>query len=327
MTLGTIDGRGIAPQDCSMTPVRLLFPAIALVLAGAVVAQPIKLVVPALAGSTADAVARTIASKLAGPVTVENRAANVEAADTVAKSRPDGSTLLLATPALVAYATIQPSLPFAGLKAFAPVGRVAQEPLIVVITSTLPTSSLLELILLAKASPGRINYASAGVGTASHLATELLKSAGTVQLVHSPAKSLNDALNEVIAGRAKVMVAPYATADAAIKAGKVKALAVTGPDRLALLPDVPTVRESGVLDYDFTGWYGVLAPVATPKAVADRLNADLRKAVSSPDVREKLAMLLGVVPSVSTPDEFAAQLKREAATFDKLAREMNVKLE
>jgi tripartite-type tricarboxylate transporter receptor subunit TctC len=301
--------------------------AAALAFAAPIVAQPVKLVVPAAAGSTADVVARTLASRLPGPVTIENRATNVDAADVVAKSRPDGATLLLVTPALVAYATIQPSLPFDGLKAFAPVGRVAQEPLIVVITSTLPTSSLLELILLAKASPGRVNYASAGTGTASHLATELLKSAGTIQLVHSPARNLSDALAEVSAGRAKVMVAPYATASAAIKAGKVKALAVTGPDRLALLPDVPTVRESGVPDYEFTGWYGVLAPSATPKAIVDRLNADLRKAIASADVREKLATLLGVVPSVSTPEEFAAQLKREAATFDKLAREMNLKLD
>jgi len=207
------------------------------------------------------------------------------------------------------------------------VARVANEPLVVVITATLPTSSLIELILLAKANPGRLNYASAGVGSASHLASELFKSVATIQLAHSPSKTLNDALNEVIAGRAKVMIAPFATVDAAIKSGKVKALAVTGPDRLALLPDVPTMRESGVLDYDFMGWYGVLAPATASKVTVDRINADLRKALAAPEVREKIAMLLGVVPSVSTPDDFAAQLKREAATFDKLAREVNLKVE
>lgn len=295
--------------------------------AGSVAAQPVKLVVPAPAGSPADIVARAVASKLAGPVTIDNQPNNVEAASVVAKATPDGSTLLLVTPALVAVATIQAKLPFDGMKAFAPVARVATEPLVVVITATLPTSSLLELVLLARANPGRVNYASAGAGTASHLATELLKSVGTVQLAHSPAKNLNDALNEVIAGRAKLMIAPFATVDAAIKAGKVKPLAVTGSDRLALLPDVPTIRESGVLDYDFVGWYGVLAPAATSKAVVDRINADLRKGLTTPETREKLSMLLGVVPSVSTPDEFAAQLKREAAIFDKLAREMSLKLE
>jgi len=295
--------------------------------AHAALAQPVKLVVPAAAGTPADVVARTIASKLAGPVTIDNRPGGVEAADIVAKSAPDGATLLLATPAFVASATIQTHLPFDGLRAFAPVARVATEPLVFVITATLPTSSLIELVLLAKANPGRVNYASAGVGTASHLATELLKSVASVQLAHVPAKSLNDALGEVIAGRAKVMVAPFATVDAAIKAGKVKPLAVTGAVRLPLLPDVPTMREAGVLDYDFVGWYGVMAPIATSKAAVDRINADWRKALQAPEVRDKLTALLGATPSVSTPEEFAAQLKREAATFDKLAREMSLKLE
>jgi tripartite-type tricarboxylate transporter receptor subunit TctC len=295
--------------------------------AHAAFAQPVKLVVPGAAGSPADVVARTIASKLTGPVSIDNRPNNSEAAETVAKAAPDGATLLLATPALVAVATLQSRLPFDGMKAFAAVARVATEPLVVVITATLPTSSLQELILLAKANPGRINYASAGTGTASHLAMELLKSVGTIQLAHAPAKSLGDALNEVIAGHAKAMLAPFATVDAAIRAGKVKPLAVTGPSRLPLLPDVPTMREAGVIDYDFVGWYGLLAPATTSKATVDRVNADVRKAMQSPDVRDKLANLLGAAPVVSTPDEFAAQLAREAATFDKLAREMSLKLE
>lgn len=310
-----------------MTFMRALLLAAALSTAPGVLAQPLKIVVPAALGTPTDVVARTIATRMTGPVTIENRASNLEAAQAVAKAPPDASTVLFATPAFVAFATLQPSLPFDGLKAFAPVARVASEPLVIVITSTLPTSSLLELVMLAKANPGRVNYASGGVGTASHLATELLKSNATIQLAHSPAKSLADALGDVIAGKSKMMVAPYATVDAAIKAGKVKALAVTAPDRLALLPDVPTMRESAILDYDFMGWYGVLAPATASKATVDRLNADLRKAVSSPDVREKLSMMLGVVPSVSTPDEFAAQLKRESATFERVAREMNLKLE
>jgi len=310
-----------------MTLIRSLALAAGIAAAAIASAQPTKLIVSAPAGAPADVVARALASKMSGPVTVENRAGSVEGAEVVAKASPDGSTLLFATPALVAFATVQPKLPFDGLKAFAPVARVANEPLVVVITATLPTSSLIELILLAKANPGRLNYASAGVGSASHLASELFKSVATIQLAHSPSKTLNDALNEVIAGRAKVMIAPFATVDAAIKSGKVKALAVTGPDRLALLPDVPTMRESGVLDYDFMGWYGMLAPATASKATVDRINADLRKALAVPEVREKIAILLGVVPSVSTPDDFAAQLKREAATFDKLAREVNLKVE
>ena len=213
------------------------------------------------------------------------------------------------------------------MKAFAPVGRIATEPMLLVATSTMPTSSLQELFALARANPGRINYTSTGGGSTSHLAGELLKSVATVQLAHAPAKTVEAGLAEVIAGRVKLMFIGIAPAEAAVRSGKVKALAVTGPARLARFPDVPTMREVGVPDYEFNGWFGVLAPAGTPKAMVDRINADLRKAVQAPDVRDKLAALLGAEPRVSTPEEFAAQLAREVVVFDKLAREMNLKVE
>src|SRR4029078_5417040 len=159
-----------------------------------------------------------------------------------------GSTLLLATPTLTAAIALQPNLPFDGLKAFAPVARVANEPLLLVATSTFSTSSLFDFIALAKANPGQISYASAGRGSASHLAFELLKSAGTITLVHVATKSVDAAIAEVVAGNAKVAFAPYGAVAAPLKAGKLKALAVTGPARLPLLPDLPTMRESGLLD-------------------------------------------------------------------------------
>jgi tripartite-type tricarboxylate transporter receptor subunit TctC len=284
------------------------------------VAAAQKFVVAAPAGSGADVVARVIAAKMGA--TVENGVP-----DTVAKAAPDGSTLLLATPTLTAAVALQPNLPFDGLKAFAPVARVANEPLLLVATSTFSTSSLFDFIALAKANPGQISYASAGRGSASHLAFELLKSAGTITLVHVATKSIDAAVAEVVAGNAKVAFAPYGAVAAPLKAGKLKALAVTGPARLPLLPDVPTMRESGLLDYEFNAWLGVLAPATASKATVDRINEALRKAMQSPDLRDKLAAMLGTEPRVSTPEEFAAQLRREVTTFEKVGRELNFKLE
>jgi tripartite-type tricarboxylate transporter receptor subunit TctC len=279
-----------------------------------------KLVVAAPAGSGADVVARAIAGKMGA--TVENGAPEI-----VAKAAPDGSTLLFATPSLTASIALQPKLPFEGLKAFAPVARVANEPLVLVATGTFATSSLFDFIALAKANPGQISYASAGRGTATHLAFELLKSSGTITLRHVAAASMDAAIAEVVAGNAKVAFAPYGVAAPALRAGKLKALAVTGTARLPLLPDVPTMRESGLLDYEFNAWLGVLAPAATAKAVVDRVNEALRNAMQDPALRDRLAALLGAEPRVSTPDEFAAQLRREVTAFEKLGRELGLKLE
>jgi len=279
-----------------------------------------KLVVAAPAGSAADVVARTIAAKIGA--TVENGAP-----EAVAKAQPDGSTLLFATPTLTAAIALQSKLPYDGLRAFAPVARVANEPFVLVATATLSTSSLFDFIALAKANPGQMAYASAGRGSASHLAFELLKSAGIITLTHVQAKTIEAAVAEVISGNAKVAFAPYGAVSAALRAGKLKALAVTGSARLPLLPDVPTMRESGLVDYAFDAWLGVLAPAAASKATVDRVNESLRKAMQSPDVRDKLAALLGSEPRVSTPDEFAALLKREVGTFEKVGRELGFRLD
>ena len=313
-----------------MSPVRFL--AVAACLAASLAAaqtaptKPVKLVLAAPT-ATAEQVARTIVPRLGEAIGQPVAIDTAGGAQAVAKAAPDGTTLLLATPSLAAVSALQPNLPYGGLKAFAPVGRVAMEPLVVVATATLSMSSLPEFIALAKANPGLINYASPGVGSPSYLAAEHFKSVATVQLAHLPAKSTDAAIADVVAGRAKIAFAGFGAVDAALRAGKLRALAVTGPSRLALLPDVPTMRESGMVDYDLTGWYGVLVPAATPKATIDRLNADLRKAVQAPDVRDKLTALLGAEPRVSTPEELGAELRREVALFERLARELNLKVE
>jgi tripartite-type tricarboxylate transporter receptor subunit TctC len=279
-----------------------------------------KFVVAAPAGSGADVLARAIAARMGA--TVENGPPEI-----VAKAAPDGSTLLFATPALTAAIALQPSLPFDKLRAFAPVARVANEPLVLVATATFGTSSLFDFIALAKANPGQISYTSAGRGSATHLAFELLKSAGTITLAHVPAKSIDAAVGDVVAGTAKVAFAPYGTVAPLLRAGKLKALAVTGATRLPLLPDVPTMRESGLLDYEFNAWLGVLAPGSASKSTVDRANESLRKALQDTALRDRLAALLGSDPRVSTPEEFAAQLAREVAVFEKVGRELNFKLD
>ena len=275
-------------------------------------------VVAAPPGSSADVAARAIAAQMGA--TVENGAPEI-----VARAAPDGSTLLFATPTLTAAIALS-KVPYDGLKAFAPAARVGNEPLVLVATSTFATS-LFDFIALAKANPGQISYTSAGRGSATHLAFELLKSAGTITLRHVPATSIDGAVADVIAGNAKVAFAPYGAVAAPLRAGKVKALAVTGAARLPLLPDVPTMRESGLVDYEFNAWLGVLAPAAASKATVDRVNEALRKAVQAPALRDKLAAMLGAEPRVSTPEEFATQLRREVASFEKLGRELGFKLE
>ena len=293
-------------------------------------ARPARLLVAAPAGSTADlaahAIARNLSDVLGQPVRVDNRN---DAAEVVARAAPDGTTLLFATPSLPAMVALKEreSVPFDGLKAFQPIGRIASEPLVLVATSTMSVSSLFDLIAIAKASRGEITYASGGPGSISHLAGELLKSLATVQLRHAPAKNGEAALAEVISGRAKVMFAPLALIEPALRSGKVKPLAVTGPARLTALPDVPTMREAGVLGFDFTGWFGVVGPATTSRAMVERLNSDLRKAVQSADARDKLRALLGTEPIVGSPEDLGALMNRDLATFTKLAREMNIKVE
>jgi tripartite-type tricarboxylate transporter receptor subunit TctC len=278
-----------------------------------------RFVVAAPPGSGADVVARAIAARMGA--TVENGAPEI-----VARAPPDGSTLLFATPTLTAAIALS-KVPFDGLKAFAPVARVASEPLVLVATGTFAVSSLFDLIALAKANPGQISYTSAGKGSVTHLAFEFLKSAGTITLAHVPAKSIDAAVADVVAGNAKVAFAPYGTVAPLLRSGKVKALAVTGAARLPLLPDVPTMRESGLVDYEFTAWLGVLAPATASKATVDRANESLRKALQDTALRDKLIALLGAEPRLSTPEEFAAQLRREVSMFEKVGRELSLKLE
>lgn len=306
--------------------------------AGAATAQPypnhaVRLVIPDARGSTADVVGRTIGGKLAEflgqPVTIDNRPGALElmATETVVKATPDGYTLLLATPSFAINAALQPKLTFNAEKDFTPIARVASFPLVMVTSPSLPLDSVQDLIAIAKANPGRIKYASVGTGAANHMAAEMFKSLATVQLTHVPYRGTGPALADLTAGKVQVMFAPWPLVEAQVRAGKLNAIAVTGPKRLAAAPAVPTLTEAGVAGFDLVSWYGVLAPGVTAKSIVDRVNADLRKTMQSPDVRDRLNATLGADLTVSSPEAFGAQLHSEIVAWAKLVREMNIKPE
>ena len=245
----------------------------------------------------------------------------------VAKAAPDGYTLLLITPSFTANPALYPKLPYDSVKDFAPVAQVLSYPHVLVASAGLPASSVQDVIALAKANPGRINYASGGSGGSNHLAAEMFKSLTSVQLTHIPYKGNGPAITDLLADRVQLLFTGMAPVEAQVKAGKLKALAVTGPKRLASAPDVPTMLEAGVPDFDLVSWYGVLVPWGTPKSIIERLNADLRKTMQSPEVRDKMVASLGADTTVSSPEAFGAMLRKEFVLWGKLVREMNIKVE
>ena len=200
-------------------------------------------------------------------------------------------------------------------------------PYVLVASAGLPASSVQEVIALAKANPGRIKYASGGSGGGNHLAAEMFKSLTSVQLTHAPYKGNAAALADLLADRVQLLFTDMAPVAAQVRAGKLKALAVTGPKRLASAPDVPTMLEAGVPDFDLVSWYGVLVPWGTPKSVIERLNADLRKTMQNPEVRDRMIASLGADTTVSSPEAFGAMLRKEFVTWGKLVREMNIQIE
>ena len=314
-----------------------MFVALALTATAAVAqsypARPVKLVIPSAPGGTSDFVGRTIAGKLGQylgqPIVIENRSGAAETIGTeaVAKAAPDGYTLLLVTPSFTANPALYPKLPYDAVKDFAPVAQVLSYPHVLVASAGLPATSVQEVIALAKANPGRIQYASGGSGGSNHLAAEMFKSLTSVQLTHVPYKGNGPAITDLLADRVQLLFTAMTPVEAQVKAGKLKALAVTGPKRLASAPDVPTMLEAGVPDFDLVSWYGVVVPWGTPKSIIDRLNADLRKTMQSPEVRDKLAASLGADTTVSSPEAFGAMLRKEFVLWAKLVREMNIKVE
>ena len=291
--------------------------------------RPVTLVVSDVAGSPADAVARALAPRLATalaqPVSVDNRAG--DAAQAVARAVPDGHTLLLAGPTIAIDVAVRPPPQTDPQKDLAPVSLVATFPYVLIVTTTIALDSVQDILAIAKASPGRLSYASPGTGSGGHLAGELFKSVTSVNLRHVPMKTQAAALAEVAAGRAQLVFVPLAAAEPLLKARTAKALGVTGAARIAALPDVPTMREAGVPGFEASGWLGVLAPAGTAKSIVERLNAEVRKVVQIPEVRDRIAGLVSGEAAGSSIDAFRDLLKREVTGWSRLAREMSIRVE
>jgi tripartite-type tricarboxylate transporter receptor subunit TctC len=294
--------------------------------------KPVRLVVAFPPGGTSDFVGRVIADRmsqfLGQPIVIENKpgATGLIGTQAVQQAAPDGYTLLLAPSDFTLAPGLQPRPPYDPVKDFAAIGLFINYPHVLVAYPGLPAGNAKELIALAKARPGQINFASGGSGGSNHISGVAFAHAAGIELTHVPYKGNGPAITDLLADRVQLLFTSIGPVEGHLKSGKLKAIAVTGPKRLAALPDVPTVSEIAIPGYEFMTWYGLAAPAGTPRPIIDRLNADLRKTMASPDVMEKLANIGGDL-TVNSPDEFTAMIRSEVGRWHKLARDTNLKVD
>jgi len=320
--------------------VRLLLALMAgwVLVAGTALAQgypnkSIRIVVPQAPGGGNDTIARMIGQKLTQTlkqqVVADNRpgAGGMIAAELVAKAAPDGYTLLLGNVAtLTIIPNIQKKVSYDPLKDFDPVSLIASAPHLLVVHPSLPVSSVKQLIALAKAKPGELNYASNGVGSSTHLATELFKVMTGTKIVHVPYKGLSLALTDLLSGQMQIMFSSAVAMLPHVKSGRLRALAMTAARRSSSIPDIPTVAEAGVPDYEAGSWYGIVAPAGTARPIIDLLNREIMAATKSRDIVDRLT-LEAVTPVGNTPEEFAAYIRVEHARVARVVRAPDAKFE
>jgi len=292
--------------------------------------RPVKIIVPFGAGGPADVYARVLAQylgeSLKQPFVIENRpgAGSIIGTDAVAKSEPDGYTLLLMSNTHTVNESLMPNKPFKLMTDFVGVAPINYSDLMMVVHPSVPAKNVKEFVDLAKSKPGALNYASSGPGTPYHMAGELFKAMSGTDIVHVPHKASGEARNSIIGGHVQMMFDAVTTMSTNAKAGTVKALATTGIKRSELTPDVPTVAESGVPGYEATIWLGVMAPAKTPQPVIDKLNAEIGKIVNRADVKEAWAKQ-GAVPMVMSPKEFDAYLRKDVDKWADVVKKTGAK--
>jgi tripartite-type tricarboxylate transporter receptor subunit TctC len=288
--------------------------------------RPIKIIVPFGPGGFTDVAARILQKELAPAIgqaiIVENKpgAGSTIGTAEVAKAKPDGYTLVIVSTAHVISPHLYKQMPYDALKDFAPVMKIAEGPYVLVVHPSLPVKSVGELIALAKAQPGKIDYASSGNGSAQHLVGALFVNMSGAELTHVPYKGSNQAMNDLLGGQVKVSFAGVPNVLPNVTNGKLKALGVSTARRYAEMPDVPTIAEAGVPGYDATIWLGVLAPPGTPREIVQKINAEITKVLSTPESRRLMASA-GVEVATSTPEEFSRLMQSEMERWGKVVRD------
>jgi tripartite-type tricarboxylate transporter receptor subunit TctC len=296
-------------------------------------AKPIRMVVPFSAGAgISDILARLISQHLSvglgHQVVIDNRpgAGGNLGGDIVAKAAPDGYTVLLGSSFLAVNAYLYAQTPFDSLSDFVPVSSVAINPLLLVVHPSVPAMSVAELVALAKAKPGQLNYGSGGIGSTPFLATELFKATAKVEITHVPYKGGAPALADLAAGQLSMMIENMPGTMPFVRSGRMRALAITSRARSALQPDLPTMIEAGVPGYEMIGWNGLFFPKGTPPELVGRLNAELVKVLAKPDLKDQLAAI-GAEPVGDSPQAFAAFFKDETVRWGKLIKDLGIKPE
>jgi tripartite-type tricarboxylate transporter receptor subunit TctC len=328
----------VNPAGSIAMPARLLLGALAMAFAGTAAAQtgtqfPVKsvrLIVPFPAGGASDFTARTIANRIGAgwgqQVVVDNRAGatGVIGVQLAARSAPDGYTILFASSSTFATApALTPNLPYDPIKDFAPVSLLVLSPNVMSVHPSLPSQSLKDLIQLAKAKPGQITYASPGIATASHVAGVLFARSAAINLLHVPYKGGSIAVNDVVAGQVHILFGSVSTASPLVRSGRLRALAVTSAKRVTLLPEVPTIAESGFPGYEVVQWFGLVLPAGAPRGIVAKLHQEVVTILSSGDAREPL-LKQGFEPVGGTPADFAAHIKSELAKWTRVFKELGL---
>jgi tripartite-type tricarboxylate transporter receptor subunit TctC len=299
----------------------LALPGIAL--AQAFPSKPIRIVVAFAPGGIADFAARSVSQKLSEnfgvPVVVENRpgAGGITGAEIVAKSPPDGYTLLVTSISHTINPSVRKSLPFDAVRDFAPVTLITDAPNLLVVHPSLPVKSVKELVALARARPGQINYASSGTGTSTHLSGELFKSLARVDVVHVPYKGGGPAVIDLVGGHVETMFSTLPSVLQQVRAGKLRGLAVTGARRFPSAPEFPTMIEAGMAGYEVSGWSGMFAPAGAPREAVSRLAAEIGKILQAPELRERF-FVQGAEPVGNAPEAFAAFVRSEISKWKKV---------
>jgi len=306
--------------------------------AGSAIAQqdfpnkPIHILVSSTPGGSSDLSARLIGQKLTEswgqPVIVDNRpgANSIIAAEALAKSTPDGHTTMLVQLAHIINPLVVPNLPFDAIRDFAPVATITNSRYVLTVNFSIPANSLKEFIAYAKSRPGQLNYASSGTASAAHLTTEILSSMVGITMQHIPYKGPTQILNDLAGGQLQVYLATALSTLPYIKAGRIRAIAISGDTRLPALPEVPTFAEAGVPGFDMKNWYGFIAPGATPRPVINKMSAEIAKILTMPDTVAKLASQ-GGEPFITTPEQFAELMKADMARFARIIKAANIKIE